>query len=105
MLLASTCIVSAQTPGTASLSSRVLSEEGRTLRANVTLSFAGPRGYPSPPRRVLTGANGAFTFSRLPAGRYLLCAQVAAAETAPADSPYVDTCVWGSGQTPVALTA
>jgi hypothetical protein len=89
----------------ASLSGHVLSEEGRTLRAAVTLSFAGPRGFPSPPRRVFTGASGAFNFSRLPAGKYILCAQVSVAEAAPANSPYVDTCVWGSDQSPIALGA
>jgi hypothetical protein len=95
----------AQSVGTGSISGYVLSEEGRTVRAAVTLSFAAARGYPSPPRRVFTGTNGAFTFSRLPAGRYALCAQVAASEPAPANSPYVDTCVWPSGQTPITLTA
>ena len=95
----------AMAQSTASLSGRILSEEGRTLRATVTLSFADARGYPAPPWRTLTGANGAFAFSRLPAGRYVLCAQVAASETAPANSPYVDTCVWPSAQTPITLTA
>ena len=95
----------AQTPATASLSGRILSEEGRTVRATVTLSFATARGYPAPPWRVLTDAYGAFTFSRLPAGSYKLCAQVAASESAPANSPYFDTCVWPSGQTPITLTA
>jgi hypothetical protein len=82
-----------QSLGTGSISGYVLSEEGRTVRASVTLSFAAARGYPSPPRRMFTGTNGAFTFSRLPAGRYVLCAQVAASEPAPANSPYVDTCL------------
>jgi hypothetical protein len=95
----------AQSTGTASISGHVLSEEGRTLRASVTLSFASARGYPAPPRRVLAGANGAFTFSKLPAGRYVLCTQVAASEPAPANSPYVDTCVWPSAQTPITLAA
>ena len=88
-----------------SISGHVLSEDGRALRAAVSLSFAGPRGFPSPPRRVFTAANGAFTFSRLPAGKYVLCAQVSTAEAAPANSPYVDTCVWGSAQAPISLTA
>lgn len=95
----------AQSAATGSISGRVLSEEGRTLKATVTLSFAEARGYPAPPRRALTGANGTFTFSRLPAGRYVLCAQVAASETAPANSPYVDSCVWPSGQSPITLAA
>jgi hypothetical protein len=95
----------AQSVGTGSISGYVLSEEGRTVRASVTLSFAAARGYPSPPRRMFTGTNGAFTFSRLPAGRYVLCAQVAASEPAPANSPYVDTCVWLSAQTPITLAA
>jgi hypothetical protein len=89
--------------GTASLSGRVLSEQGQTLRATVTLSFSTARGYPAPPHRTTTDAYGAFTFSHLPAGRYVLCAQVAASEIAPANSPYVDTCVWPSAQTPVTL--
>jgi hypothetical protein len=93
----------AQGVGTGSISGYVLSEEGRTVRASVTLSFAAARGYPSPPRRMFTGTNGAFTFPRLPAGRYVLCAQVAASEPAPANSPYVDTCVWPSAQTPITL--
>jgi hypothetical protein len=54
---------------------------------------------------VLAGSNGAFTFSKLPAGKYVLCAQVPASEPAPANSPYVDTCVWGSGQAPITLAA
>ena len=95
----------AQSLGTGSISGHVLSEDGRALRASVTLSFAAARGYPAPPRRALTGANGAFTFAKLPASKYVLCAQVAASEPAPANSPYVDTCVWGSGQTPITLTA
>jgi hypothetical protein len=95
----------AQTAATGSISGRVLSEEGRTLHATVTLSFAAARGYPAPPRRALTGTNGTFTFSLLPAGKYALCAQVAASETAPANSPFVDTCDWGSGQPPIDLAA
>jgi hypothetical protein len=95
----------AQTPAAGSISGSVLSEDGRSLRATVTLSFAAARGYPAPPWRTLAGANGTFTFSRLPAGRYVLSAQVAASETAPANAPYVDTCVWPSGQPPITLTA
>jgi Carboxypeptidase regulatory-like domain len=95
----------AQTPATASISGRVLSEDGRTVRATVALSFAAAKGYPAPPHRVLTDSTGAFSFSRLPAGRYVLCAQVDASETAPANSPYVDTCVWPSGQPPITLAA
>jgi hypothetical protein len=97
--------VLAQTPATAGLSGRVLSEDGRTVRATVSLSFAAAKGYPAPPHRVLTDATGAFSFTHLPAGRYVLCAQVDASETAPANSPYVDTCVWPTAQTPIALTA
>ncbi|HLH18211.1 MAG TPA: carboxypeptidase-like regulatory domain-containing protein [Bryobacteraceae bacterium] len=99
------CASLSQTPPTASLSGHILAEDGRTLRAAVTLSFAGPRGFPSPPRRVFTGTNGAFTFSKLPAAKYVLCAQVSAAEPAPANSPWVDTCVWGSPQAPITLAA
>jgi len=95
----------AQSTGTGSISGHVLSEEGHTLHASVTLSFAAARGYPAPPRRVLAGANGSFTFSKLPASKYVLCAQVAASEPAPANSPYVDTCVWPSGQTPITVAA
>ena len=62
----------AMAQSTASLSGRILSEEGRTLRATVTLSFATARGYPAPPHRTLTDAYGAFTFSHLAAGRYVL---------------------------------
>jgi hypothetical protein len=94
-----------QSTATGSISGHVLSEDGRALSATVTLSFAAARGYPAPPRRVLTGANGAFTFSKLPAAKYVLCAQIAASEQAPANSPYVDTCVWPPGQTPITLTA
>ena len=90
---------------TASLSGHILSEDGRTLRAAVTLSFSGPRGFPAPPRRVFTGPNGAFTFSKLPAGKYVLCAQVSAAEAAPANSPYLDTCVWPTNPAPITLAA
>lgn len=57
----------------ASISGRVVSEAGASLRANLTLSFAAALGYPAPPRRVTTGTNGAFVFSKLPAERYVLC--------------------------------
>ena len=95
----------AQSPSTASLSGRVLSDSGRTLHATVTLSFADPRGYPAPPRRIPTGANGTFSFTKLPAARYVLCAQVADADTPPADAPLVDTCVWPTTQPPIVLAA
>jgi len=99
------CVALAQTPATGSISGRVLSEDGRTLHATVTLSFAKPRGFPSPPRRTSTDANGAFTFTRLSAGTYALCVQVAASEPAPANSPFVDNCVWPSGQAPITVSA
>src|SRR5262252_1068716 len=70
-------------PPTASLSGRVLSEDGRAL----------------------PDANGAFSFSRLPAGTYKLCAQIAATEPAPANAPWVDTCLWPSPQPPVTVAA
>jgi len=95
----------AQPPATAAISGRVLSEDGRTLHATVTLSFAKPRGFPSPPRRTSTDTSGAFTFTRLSAGTYALCVQVSAAEPAPANSPFVDTCVWPSAQPPIAVSA
>jgi hypothetical protein len=104
-LLVCVCATFAQSTGTGSISGHVLSEDGHALHASVTLSFAAARGYPAPPRRVLTDANGAFTFSKLPASKYGLCAQVAASEPAPASSPYVDTCVWGSGQSPITVAA
>jgi len=98
-------MIVAQANSTASISGLVLSEEGRTLRAAVTVSFAAPRGFPSPPRRVITSPNGAFTFPRLSAGKYVLCAQISPAEAAPADSPFIDTCVWGSAQVPITVAA
>jgi len=98
-------LAGAQALGTGAISGHVLSEEGSAVSASVTLSFATARGYPAPPRRAITGANGAFTFSKLPAAKYVLCAQVAASEAPPANSPYVDTCVWPSAQTPITLTA
>jgi hypothetical protein len=98
-------VAATQTPMPASLSGRVVAEDGHAVHATVTLSIAGPRGYPSPPRRVITGANGAFSFTKLAAGKYALCAQVAATETAPANSPYIDTCDWGSAQAPVIVAA
>jgi hypothetical protein len=90
---------------TASLSGRVLSEEGRALRATVTLKFAAARGYPAPPRRARSDANGNFSFSKLPPGTYKVCAQVATSEAAPANSPYIDTCDWPSGQPPITVAA
>jgi len=62
-----------------------------------------------PPRLPLAAAahlhrhQRRFTFSKLPAGQYVLCAQVSAAEAAPANSPWVDTCVWDSPQPPITL--
>ena len=95
----------AQPAATGSISGSILSEEGRTLRTTVSLSFAEAKGYPAPPRRTLTSTNGTFTFARLPAGRYVLCAHVAPSEPAPPESPYVDTCVWPSSQPPITLAA
>src|SRR5438046_1570504 len=77
----------------------------QACRKLTTLSFAAARGYPAPPQRVLTDTRGQFTFSHLRAGLYALCAQVAASEVAPVNSPYVDTCVWVSGQAPITLAA
>jgi len=91
----------AQPAPVASISGRVLSEDGRPLQGTVTVTFATPRGYPAPPRRVRTGENGTFTFSRLSPGSYALCAQIAPSEEAPPNSPYLDTCVWGSGEAPI----
>ena len=98
-------VAAAQNISVASISGRIVSETSLPLRATMTLSFAAARGYPAPPWRVRTNSTGAFTFSKLPAGSYSLCAQVASAEAAPANSPYVDTCLWGSGQAPITLTA
>jgi len=98
-------IALAQTPANGTISGSILSEDARALHATVTLSLAAAQGYPAPPRRVFTGTNGAFTFTKLPAGKYVLCAQVSASEVAPANSPYVDTCVWRSGQAPITLAA
>jgi len=95
----------AQSANTASISGRIVSETGLPLRASVALSFTSARGHPAPPWRVRTNSTGAFTFSKLQAGSYSLCAQVAPAETAPANSPYVDTCLWGSGQAPMTVAA
>ena len=104
-LLCQAASASAQTAVTGSISGRIVSETALPLRATVALSFATARGYPAPPRRVRTNSTGVFTFSKLPAGTYSLCAQVASAEPALANSPYVDTCLWGSGQAPITLTA
>jgi hypothetical protein len=92
-------------PQTASLSGHILSEEGRPLHATVTLSFANPQGYPAPPRRTSTDTTGAFSFARLAPGTYTLCAQVSPSEPAPANSPFIDTCVWGSAQPPITLAS
>lgn len=99
------CVPAAHSQSSASISGRIVSETALPLRATVALSFATARGYPAPPWRVRTNSTGAFTFSNLPAGAYSLCAQVSTAEPAPANSPYVDTCLWGSGQTPVTVAA
>ena len=99
------CVAIAHSQNGASISGRIVSETALPLRATVALSFATARGYPAPPWRVRTNSTGVFTFSKLPAGTYSLCAQVASAEPALANSPYVDTCLWGSGQAPVTLTA
>jgi hypothetical protein len=98
-------VVLAQNTATASISGRVLSEDGRNVHAIVTLAFAGPRGFPSPPRRAFTDIHGAFTFSKLLAGKYTMCAQIPASDAPRPDTPFVDTCVWGSGQPPVTLAA
>jgi hypothetical protein len=103
--LAMTQAALAQTSATGSISGHVLSEEGGALAATVTLSFADSRGYPAPPRRVFTAADGSFTFSRLPAAKYVLCAQVMPSESTPPNSPFVDTCVWGSGHPAITLAA
>ena len=75
------------------------------MRATVTLNLAKPPGYPSPPRRTSTDTYGAFSFTHLPANQYVLCAQISSLEPAPADSPFVDTCLWPQAQAPITLTA
>jgi len=86
LVLVAVGIAIAQASNSASISGRIVSVTALPLRATVALSFAAARGYPAPPWRVRTNSTGAFTFSKLQAGSYSLCAQVAPAETAPANS-------------------
>jgi len=86
-----------------SISGRVVSESGGALSAIVSLQPAAARGFPSGSRRVLTVQNGSFQFQRLPAGRYLVCAQIPQSESAHTAAPFLDTCVWGSAQAPISV--
>lgn len=87
----------AQTAVTSSIAGRMLSEDGRTVRGIVSLQFAAARGFPSPTRRNLTGPDGSFSFAKLPAGTYSICAQILDLEAQqPAVTPFLDTCSWGS---------
>jgi len=95
----------AQSSGTGSISGRVVSDDGHTVHAIVSLQFAAARGFPSATRRVFTDNNGSFTFTRLPAAKYTLCAQVPELESAhPATTPFLDTCVWGSNEAAISVS-
>lgn len=95
----------AQVAGTASISGRVLSPAGQPLRAIVSLRYAVSRGFPSASQRTFTAQDGSFSFQRLPPGQYQACAQVPQSEGARSAAPFLDTCAWGSGQTPITLSA
>ena len=96
----------AQTAATASVTGRVISEDGRALRAIVSLEFSTGRGFPSPTRRTFTGLDGSFSFTKLPPSTYLICAQVPDSEALqPAITPFLDTCSWGSAHPPITLAA
>ncbi len=95
----------AQSAGTASISGHVFSAAGHGVRAIVSLQFAAARGFPSAAPRTLAAQDGSFTFQRLPAGQYLVCAQIPQSEGARSAAPFLDTCAWGSGQAAVKLAA
>ncbi len=95
----------AQSVSTGSITGRVISEDGRSIRAVVSLQPAVAPGYPFPTRRTFTKLDGSFTFAKLPATAYKICAQIPASEAQqPSVTPFLDTCAWGSThpQVPVA---
>ena len=90
---------------TGSIAGRVISEDGQSLRAVVSLQPASAPGYPFPTRRTFTKLDGSFSFAKLPATAYKICAQIPTSEAQqPSLTPFLDTCAWGSThpQVPVA---
>lgn len=89
-----------------SISGRVVSESGLTVRAVVTLQPAIALGFPAGhAHRVLAASNGAFTFGSVRPGQYNICAQIPASEASPSAAPFLDTCEWGSSHAPVGVAS
>lgn len=76
-------ILPAQTAGnSASIAGKVREENGTAVRAIVTATSGAFV------ERAFAGNDGAFQFSKLPAGSYSLCAQTSRMEIGPKDDPY-----------------
>ena len=94
-----------QATGTSSISGHVLSTAGHSVRAIVGLRFTAARGVPTRTHRTLTAQDGSFTFQKLSAGQYQLCAQIPQSEAARSALPFVDSCSWGSNNQPITVAA
>jgi hypothetical protein len=85
----------AQTNGTALLGGKVVGETGRPLRALVLLQPL----FPAIVRRAATALTGTYQFTAVTPGKYRICAQAAAEQTAPGQ-PFLDACDWAMGEGP-----
>jgi len=91
---------------TGSISGRVVTETGYTVRAIVTLQPAVALGYPSGRlHRAFAASNGTFAFGAVPPGKYTICTQIPASEAPKSSAPFLDTCEWGSSSSPVQVGA
>lgn len=82
-------LLAAQTPpNTASLAGKVRDEKGLPVRAIVHANSGLSQQH------TFAGPDGAFQFTKLPAGTYFLCAQVPLTSLGPKDDPFVDSCAW-----------
>ncbi len=104
LILAGFCLCrsgTAQAPAASSISGRVVSENGATLRALIAIRSADGRFV----QRGFTGLDGSFSFSQLPPGQYTFCARIPSEQFPRPDQPFLDTCDWEQRQTAVPLAA
>ena len=91
--------LAAQPTNSASIAGKVLEDNGTPVRAIVTASSG------TFVQRAFAVADGSFELAKLPAGPYLLCAQIPSMLVGPKDDPFIDSCASPDISSPIALAA
>jgi len=88
MLMPSQSAAAATAGNTAILAGTVRDEAGVPVEASVSIATQGLR------QQAITAPDGAFQFSNLRTGTYVICARVTGRNARPQDEPFVDSCLW-----------